>query len=181
MINIENKNIIIILVAIIIVLAAILGVMFLQTSNAKEPTKIKITSDNEQYEGGELSIKLTDLNKTPIPKQIVNITITNSKGEVVVDDVVKTDSKGNAKLDLDLKKGMYNVTVSYGGNDNYTGNNTTQKLTIKEEEVTTGNSLEKYRTRSDTYMKVMPSGDVVEMSADGSIVVSVNGNPHAAF
>ena len=131
----ENKNIIIVLVVIIVILAAALGVMFLQSTNAKEPTKLKITSNKTQYEGGELSIKLTDLNKTPISKEIVNITITNSKGKVVVDDVVKTDSKGKAKLDLDLKKGKYNVTVSYGGNENYTGNNTTQKLTIKEEVV----------------------------------------------
>ena len=103
--------------------------------HAKEPTKIKITSDEEQYEGGELTIKLTDLNKTPLSKQIVNITITNKKGKVVVDDVVKTDKKGKAKLDLDLKKGKYKVSVSYGGNENYTGNNTTQKLKIKEKVV----------------------------------------------
>ena len=49
-----------------------------------------------------------------------------------MDDVVKTNSKGKAKLDLDLKKGVYKVVVSYGGNENYTGNNTTTKLTIKE-------------------------------------------------
>ena len=132
----ENKNIIIILIAIIVVLAVVAGVMFMQPV-AKEPTKVKITSDKEQYEGGELSIQLTDLNKTPISKEVVNITITNSKGKVVVDDVVKTNSKGKAKLDLDLKKGKYNVTVTYGGNENYTGNNTTQKLTIKEEVVET--------------------------------------------
>lgn len=130
----ENKNIIIILIAIIVVLAVVAGVMFMQPA-AKEPTKVKITSDKEQYEGGELSIQLTDLNKTPISKEVVNITITNSKGKVVVDDVVKTNSKGKAKLDLDLKKGKYNVTVTYGGNENYTGNNTTQKLTIKEKVV----------------------------------------------
>ena len=131
----ENKNIIIILLVIIIILAVAIGFAFLNPTNAKEPTKIKITSDKEQYEGGELSITLTDLNKTPLSKEVVNITITNSKGKVVVDDVVKTNSKGNAKLDLDLKKGKYNVTVTYGGNENYTGNNTTQKLTIKEEVV----------------------------------------------
>ena len=131
----ENKNIIIILVVIIIVLAAEIGFTMFNPMHAKEPTKVKITSDKEQYEGGELSIQLTDLNKTPISKEVVNITITNSKGKVVVDDVVKTNSKGKAKLDLDLKKGKYNVTVTYGGNENYTGNNTTQKLTIKEEVV----------------------------------------------
>ena len=131
----ENKNIIIILIVIIVILAAAIGFTMFNPMHAKEPTKIEITSDKEQYEGGELSITLTDLNKTPISKEVVNITITNSKGKVVVDDVVKTNSKGKAKLDLDLKKGKYNVTVTYGGNENYTGNNTTQKLTIKEEVV----------------------------------------------
>lgn len=129
----DNKNIIIILIVIIVILAAAIGFAMFNPMHAKEPTKIKITSDKEQYEGGELSVQLTDLNKTPLSKEVVNITVTNSKGKVVVDDVVKTDSKGKAKLDLDLKKGKYNVSVSYGGNENYTGNNTTQKLTIKEE------------------------------------------------
>ena len=131
----ENKNIIIILIVIIVILAAAIGFSMFNPMHAKEPTKIKITSDKEQYEGGELSVQLTDLNKTPLSKEVVNVTVTNSKGKVVVDDVVKTNSKGKAKLDLDLKKGKYNVTVSYGGNENYTGNNTTQKLTIKEEVV----------------------------------------------
>ena len=130
----ENKNIILILTAVIVVLAAIFGAMLFNPTNAQEPTKINITSDKEQYEGGNLSIQLTDLNNTPISKEIVNITITNSTGEMVVDDVVKTNSTGEAKLGLNLKKGEYNVTVGYGGNENYTGNNTTQKLTIKEEE-----------------------------------------------
>ena len=120
---------------IIVILAIVAGFMFTQSINPKEPTKIKITSDKEQYEGGKLSLQLTDLNKTPVSDEIVNVTIINGKGKVVFDNVVKTDSKGKAKLDLDLKKGKYNVTVSYGGNKNYTGNNTTQKLTIKEKVV----------------------------------------------
>ena len=129
----ENKNIIIILIAIIVVLSVIAGMMFLQSSNAKEPTKIKIISDKEQYEGGNLKIKLTDLNKTALSKQKVNVIVKNKKGKVVVNETVKTNSKGKAKLDLDLKKGKYIVNVTYGGNENYTGNNTTQKLKIKEE------------------------------------------------
>lgn len=130
----ENKNVIIILVVIIIVLAVIAGIMFLQSMDVKKPTKVKITSNKTQYEDdANLSIKLTDLNKTPISKEVVNITITNSKGKVVVDDVVKTNSKGIAKLNLELKKGKYVVNASYVGNQNYTGNNTIQNLTIKEE------------------------------------------------
>lgn len=134
----ENKHIIIILLIIIVVLASGIAVMLLNPATAKEPVKVKITSDKSQYEDdAELSIQLTDLNKTPISKEIVNITVTDSKGKVVVDDVVKTNSKGKAKLDLDLKKGKYKVNVTYGGNENYTGNKTAQKLVIKKEEVKT--------------------------------------------
>ena len=129
----ENKNIIIILLVIIVILTAVLGVILLNQTNAKEPTKVKITSDNEQYEGGEVSIQLTDLNKTALSKENVNITITDNKGKVVVNDTVQTNSKGKAQLDLDLKKGEYTINVTYAGNENYTGSNTTQKLTIKEE------------------------------------------------
>ena len=148
----ESKNIIIILVVIIVILAAAIGFTMLNPMHAKEPTKIKITSDKEQDEGGKLSVQLTDLNKTLLSKEIVNITITNSKGKVVVDDVVKTNSKGKASLNLDLKKGKYNVTVSYGGNENYTGNNTTQKLTIKEKvvEATVEQSSSEPQYLSDT-------------------------------
>ena len=131
----ESKNIIIILIVIIVILAAAIGFMVLKPMHAKEPTKIKVTSNKTLYEGKDLTVKLTDLNKTPLSKQKVNITIKDSKGKVVANDVVKTNSKGKASLDLDLKKGKYNVTVSYGGNENYTGNNTTQKLTIKEKAV----------------------------------------------
>ena len=131
----ENKNIIIILVAAVVVLAVVAGVMFMQSGNAKEPTKVKITSDKEQYEGGKLKVQLTDLNKTALSKQKVNVIVKNKKGKAVVNKTVKTNSKGNANLDLDLKKGEYKVNVTYKGNENYTGNNTTQKLKIKEEVV----------------------------------------------
>ena len=131
----ENKNIIIILVVIIVILAAAIGFMVLKPMHAKEPTKIKVTSNKTLYEGENMSVKLTDLNKTPLSNEMVNITVKDSKGKVVANKTVKTNDKGNAKLDLDLKKGNYDVAVSYGGNENYTGNNTTQKLTIKEKEV----------------------------------------------
>ena len=158
----ENKNIIIILVAIIVVLAAAIGVMLLNPINA-EPTKIKITSDKEQYEGGELAIKLIALNKTPISNETANIKIADKNGKVVVDEVVKTNSKGKAKLDLDLKKGDYVVNVTFDGNENYTGNNTTQKLKINKAftEVTTSQSSDsgsssQYSEREE--YKITPDG-----------------------
>ncbi|MEE3490836.1 MAG: hypothetical protein VZR10_08205, partial [Methanobrevibacter sp.] len=148
----ENKNIIIILFIIVVILAEVDCFMILNHSNAKDSTKLKITSDKSQYEGGKLSVILTDLNGTAISKEIVNITITDNKGKVVVDDVVKTNSKGKANLNLNLKKGKYDVNVTYGGNENYTGNNTTQKLTIKEEEV-----VEAVSSQSDNSNNQRPS------------------------
>ncbi len=160
----ENKHIIIILLVIIVVLAAAIGFVLLNPAHAKEPTKVKVTSDKEQYEGGKLSIELTDLNRTPLSKEVVNITITDKKGKVVVDDVVKTDSKGKAKLDLDLKKGKYKVNVTYGGNENYTGNSTTQKLNIKEkvvqaEKSTPSNDPGAYYSRQS--MRTIYTGEVL--------------------
>ena len=160
----ESKNIIIILIVIIVILAAAIGFMALKPMHAKEPTKIKVTSNKTIYEGENISVKLTDLNKTPLSKQKINITIKDSKGKVVANKTVKTNSKGNAKLDLNLKKGKYDVSVSYDGNENYTGNNTTQKLTIKEKKEQTANTQS---GSSSTYYNGMDlsggSGESVEI------------------
>ncbi|WP_295113921.1 hypothetical protein [uncultured Methanobrevibacter sp.] len=130
----ENKNIIIILLVVIVILVAMIGITVLHPFDTKEPTKVRVISNKTLIEGESLLVKLSDLNNTPISKQVLNVTITNSKGKVIVDDVVKTNSKGLAKLNMNLKKGNYIVNVTYDGNNNYTGNNTTQKLTVKEEE-----------------------------------------------
>ena len=138
----DNKKIIITIIILVILITGV-GLALFNTISAKEPVKIEITSNKTLNEGDKLSIKLTNLNNSEMGKEIVNITITDKNGKVVVDEVVKTNSKGNAKIDLKLKKGEYNVTVSYGGNQNYSGNNTTQKLTIKEkvaEAVSSGGS-----------------------------------------
>ncbi|MBP3227092.1 MAG: T9SS type A sorting domain-containing protein [Methanobrevibacter sp.] len=179
----ENKNIIVILIAIIVVLAVVAGALFLQSANAKEPTKLQITSDKSQYEGGELSIKLTDLNKTSLSKEKVNVTITNNKGKVVVNKTVKTNSKGNAKLDLDLKKGKYVVNVTYGGNDNYTGDVDSQNLTIKDKPTTntlssTTNEYPLYNSDLGYYKPTGIGQDemgVVELASGRYVVVAGDG------
>ena len=167
----ENKNIIIIMLVIIAILAVVAGAMFLQITNAKEPTTVKITNNKTLYEGEDITLKLTNLNKTPLSKEKVKITVKNSKGKVVANKTVKTNGKGNAKLDLDLKKGKYNLTASYDGNENYTGNNTTQKLTIKEEVKETVS--EPSSSNSAGWTETHPGGDT-----GSSIVVYHDGNGH---
>ena len=157
----ENKNIIIILVAVVIVLAVIAGAMFMQQSHAKEPTKLKITSESKQTEGGKLKIQLTDTNKTALSKEIVNITVTDKKGKTVVDDVV-------------LKKGEYTVNVTYGGNDNYTASNATQKLKIKEkvkktvsiQSESSSSEDQSSQSSSEEYRPAVDSGGITREEAD---------------
>ena len=112
-----------------------IGITVLHPFDTKQASKVKITSNKTLTEGDNLTVKLTDLNKTPISKEKVNIIIKDSKGKVVANKTVQTNDKGNAKLDLDLKKGKYDVSARYDGNKNYTGNNTTQELTVKEKVV----------------------------------------------
>ena len=168
----ENRNIIIIFIVVIVVLAAAIGFMLLNPTHTKAPCKIKITSDKEQYKGGKLSIKLADLNDTPISKEVVNVTVTDKNGKVVVDDVVKTDSKGKATLDLKLKKGKYNVNVTYGGNDNLTGDNATQKLKIKEkkkvEKTISSQNTESQSSQSSSedYRPAVDSSGITREEAD---------------
>ena len=57
------------MIVIIVILAAAIGFMVLKPMHAKEPTKIKVTSNKTIYEGENISVKLTDLNKTPLSKQ----------------------------------------------------------------------------------------------------------------
>ena len=160
----ENKQIVIILLIVIVILAAAIGFVLFSQATAKNSTVVKITSDAKQNEGGKLSVKLTDLSDNPIEKEIVNVKITNKNGEVVVDDVVKTDANGNAKLDLDLKKGKYDVNVTFEGNDKYASDNDTQKLTIKEKEVATAES------QSSSSSQSQPS--VYAYRSDGSPMYS---------
>lgn len=169
--KLSSKNIIIILIVIIIILAAALGILFMQPSNAKEATKIKVTSNKTLTEGDDISVQLTDSNKTPLSKQNVKVTVKNGKGKVVLNKTVKTNSKGKAKIDSNLKKGKYKVKVSYKGNKNYTGNNTTQNLTIKEKVKKT--TSESSSSNSQGWTETHPGGDT-----GSSIVVYHDGNGH---
>lgn len=180
-----DKNKIILIALIVVIIAFLIGIFAAMPNMNKQNTNLIIISNDTLNEGDSIGIKLTDADGNLLVNQTVNVTIKDNNNASSSYSVV-TNESGFGALKLDKIAGEYNVTISYGGNDKYNGCNGTQKITIKEkvtqkEESTTDNGIEKYRTRSGTYLKVMPSGDVVEMSADGSTVVSVNGDPHASF
>lgn len=122
---------IIVIIGIIIV-AVVIAALFLNFNVSKEDTKIKMLSNSSLNEDSSIKIRLTDLNKTPISNQTVNIKIINKKGNV--DEYsVKTDDKGFAKLKLNkIKPGTYIVNFTYDGNDKYSSCNLSKKIKIVE-------------------------------------------------
>ncbi|MBQ9025484.1 MAG: hypothetical protein IJ104_03780 [Methanobrevibacter sp.] len=147
----EYRNIIIILIAIIVVLVAAIGVVVLNPISAKEPVNIQITSESEQNGDGKLSVLLNDVNNTALSNEALNITVTDSSGNVVMEKIARTNSNGESNIGLDLDPGEYNVSITYSGNEKYGENQTQQKLTIKEEEVTAVVSSDTSQSSSTMY------------------------------
>ncbi|MBQ9026829.1 MAG: hypothetical protein IJ104_10775 [Methanobrevibacter sp.] len=138
-----NNKIIIALLLIIIALLVVLGVMLINPTDAKTDTVISITSNDTLYDGDYFTVALADINGTPLANQTVNITIIDGNDGKNSQQVV-TDEMGNGMLQLNgLTVGNYTMDVIYGGNENYTSCNTSQKLTIAEivqESTSSGNS-----------------------------------------
>lgn len=146
----ETRKVTIICITIIaIVLIAVGGIAF--TSLLKEDSKIIVSSNRTLYEGGSLTVKLTDLNNTPIVNEKVNLAITDEKGKVKVKKIITTNSKGSANYKLGLKEGQYDVLVIFEGNKNFNPSNATQKLTIKEKVKKTVSSKPTYQKYSPQY------------------------------
>ncbi len=127
----NNKIIIIVLIAIII--ALLVGIFAVMPNTNKQDAQLTFMNNDTIDEGGSIKIKLTDANGTAIANQTVNVTVTDENSTSGYYSVV-TDGNGTGKLKLDNGPGKYNVTVSYGGNDNFNGCNAAQKVTIKEKE-----------------------------------------------
>ena len=129
----DNKNIIIaLLIIIVVILTAMVAMVLMPSSSAQKDSKVSIACNKTLYVGDDVTVKLTDLNKTPIENAVVKVVVKDKGGDVVVNESLKTNSKGKAKLDLELDAGKYTVNATFDGNENFTGNSTTKKITVEE-------------------------------------------------
>lgn len=127
-----EKNRIIIIALIVIIVALLVGLAAMMVPNmGKQDSKLTFKGNSTLVQGDSLKIKLTDANGTAIANQTVNVTITNKDGTVDYHSVV-TNAKGVGTLKVDKDAGKYDVTIMYGGSDNYNGCNATKKITIEE-------------------------------------------------
>ncbi|MBR4447780.1 Ig-like domain-containing protein [Methanobrevibacter sp.] len=126
-----NKKIILAILAIIII--AILGLMvFSQTSDSKLNTQINFLSDTDLQNGDQVEIELTDEQGNALPNEPVNFTIVENG--VAQTYSVYTNNEGKAFLILnDENPGDYEITASFGGNDNLNPCTAKQTITIGED------------------------------------------------
>lgn len=130
-----EKNRIIIIALIVIIVALLVGLAAMMVPNmGKQDSKLTFKGNSTLVQGDSLKIKLTDANGTAIANRTVNVSITNTEGTDGYHSVV-TNAKGVGTLKSDNDAGKYDVTIMYGGNDNYNGCNATKKITIEEKVV----------------------------------------------
>lgn len=125
------KNILLV-VAIIIIIIGTFTFLFSHQAHPKADSKIIITSDANLTEGDTFSVKLTDMNSTPISNQTLNVTIIDSSGKAN-QQTLTTNETGEASFEVDNSTlGNCVVKVKYGGNDKFNGCNFTDNIIINQ-------------------------------------------------
>ena len=170
----ENKNIIIIMIAVILVLAAVLGVMFFQSANAKEPTGIEIRQTNRTVDDNFFSVKVTDSKGNQLVDAAVNLTIKDAKGKAIVDEEVKIDLSNSSLFDFDLKKGKYVVDVDYNGNKDYSPSHGSYNLNV--DAVTATDSAEEIKAMEYTeHSPTFGNYRIIESQQELGVIETSNG------
>jgi len=78
--------------------------------------------------GDSVSAKLSDSNGNPISDQMVKMKLTDKNGKTIDNDV-KTNSKGRAKLKVD-NEGVYAVECKFNGNDKYSATSVDANISV---------------------------------------------------
>ena len=142
------KIIIGILIAIIIVL--VIGIIAVMPNTQKEQSKIEVISNASVYENETFSIRLTDLNNTPISNSSIIVVFKDQNGSIINKSII-TDSSGIGNLQLNgLSAGNYSVNIIFKGNDKYMNSTLFTNLTIKNIVVSIANSASSVSSSSSS-------------------------------
>jgi hypothetical protein len=123
------KPILIILIVIVFIfLAWLMGPMIMNSQFQKTDSQLEITSNNTLYKGDNLTVRLSDVNGTPIPDAKINISVINEAGKDEYS--VVTDSNGEGYLKLDKIVGKYTVNCTFDGDWNFKPAHQMQRIEI---------------------------------------------------
>lgn len=123
----ENNQKIIIALLCVIVIILIVGIAIF-TPLLKEESNLTI-SKKKINKGDSLVLKLTDSHGNPIKNAKIHIKLKDEEG-ITIDENIKTNSKGKAKLKME-EKGKYLVKCDYNGDMHFASSSTAGKLIVK--------------------------------------------------
>lgn len=150
-----DKNRLIIIGLIVIILALLIGVFTLIFNS--EDVKVCILGNGTIEEGGDLSIKLYSSNGSDLENKQIHVNIFDSNGKEVLSKSAKTSLNGKASISLkDLGVGNYTVNVTFEGTRQYSANSTTGKIEI----------IKKIETVSNTNVEAAPTSSQTSQSDD---------------
>lgn len=122
----------IIIAAIIVFLAILVGMVVLTSGSAKDDTAINFLSNSTLKNGDAVKFQLIDSKGNPIANEEILIEF-NYNGTTEKYSI-STDSNGTGSLVLnDLSSGKYKVSVSFNGNDKYNPSSAVQAVTVEDE------------------------------------------------
>ena len=125
------KNILLVIAIIVVVSGAAMFLMAHQ-AHPKMDSKVIMASADNITEGDNITVKLTNINNTPLANQNLNVTIVGSSGGFH-QKILTTDSQGQASMQVDNSTiGNCVIKVKYGGNDKYNGCNFSDTLIINQ-------------------------------------------------
>ena len=125
----DNKKTIIILIAIIAILTITLSA-FIFSDFGKEKSEIKIICNETMNKGDAIQIKLTDLNKTAIVNETINVKLI--KGDETKEYNISTNENGIATLKLNnMSDGNYTINCTFKGNNKYISSDANKEFVYK--------------------------------------------------
>ena len=129
-----NKNIIIVILAIIII--AIVGAfVFTQpqtTTDGKLNTQVTFLSGTTLKNGEQVQFELKDLSGNAVAGEEVTISYEEKEGEIQNYTII-TDSQGKGYLTLNGESvGDHKITIKYNGSDKYNGCTAEQTIKIED-------------------------------------------------
>ncbi len=171
-----NKNIIIVLIVIFLIILG--GLLVFSQNTAKLDTQITFSGNISLKNGDSIDFVLKDAQGNVIANQNISI-LFDGNGNVQKYSII-TDSQGKGSLVLNNENsGNYTITVSFKGDEKYNGCSATQKITIGEEihensDYSTSSS--NYNSSSQTTNDRSYSSSSSELNYDSDLNVNYDSN-----
>ena len=128
------KNFLLVIAIIVVVIGAA-AFLISNQAHPKQDSKLEILSNDTLTEGDNFTVKLADVNSTPLANQEIAVTIVSTNSESIQKNLT-TDENGEATFEVDATAiGNCAVKVTYSGNDEFNGCNLTQNVRINEKVV----------------------------------------------